>query len=162
MPIFLCTFFIYLARLAWLCFGLDGVSHTFPVYCSFHCLFETGMPRALKIVVIPHNCTTLQGLWYSSHPLWHMQLSFSISWSSSPLSRTALLLKKCLSLVSAFCFSAISFTVRGYISSSSLRFAKTWFIWIVFVSSGSPWVLLEQDQNFEHISHFWLVLILAT
>jgi hypothetical protein len=45
-------------------FGLDGVSHAFPVYRSFHCLFKTGIPRVLKIVVIPHNCTTLQGLWY--------------------------------------------------------------------------------------------------
>ncbi len=63
-PYFLCTLFIHLASLAWLCFGLDGVSHTFPVYRSFHCLFKTGMPKVLKIVAIPHNCTTLQGLRY--------------------------------------------------------------------------------------------------
>ncbi len=74
-----------------------------------------------------------KGFGIASRPLWHMQLLFSISWSSSPLSRTALLLKKCLSLLSAFCASTISFTVRGYILSSSLQFAKTWFIRIVYL-----------------------------
>ena len=39
-------------------------SHSFPVYHSFHCLFEMGMPRVLQIVVVPHNCMTLQGPWY--------------------------------------------------------------------------------------------------
>ncbi len=49
-PYFCVHSFIHLASLAWLCFRLDGVSHTFPVYCSFHCLFKAGMPRVLKIV----------------------------------------------------------------------------------------------------------------
>ncbi len=56
-----CARFFHLASLAWLRFGSYGVSHSFPVYHSFHCLFETSMPRVLKIVVIPHNCPTLQG-----------------------------------------------------------------------------------------------------
>ncbi len=83
-----------------------------------------------------------KGFGITSQPLLHMQLLFSIIWSSSHLSRTALLLNRCFSIVSAFYASTISFTVRGYISSSSLRFAETWFIWIVFVSSGSSCVLL--------------------
>ena len=32
---------------------LDGDTHSFPVYRSFHCLFETGMLGVLKIMVIP-------------------------------------------------------------------------------------------------------------
>jgi hypothetical protein len=63
-PYFCVRFFIHLASLARLCYGLDGVSHSFPVYRSFHCLFETGIPGVLERVVIPHDCTPLQGLWY--------------------------------------------------------------------------------------------------
>ncbi len=61
---YFCVFFIHLASLAWLHYRSDGVSHSFPVYRSFHCLFAMGMPGVLEIVVIPHDCTPLQGLWY--------------------------------------------------------------------------------------------------
>ena len=37
--------------------------------------------------------------------------------------------------MSGFWASTISFTVKGYISSSLLWFVNTWFIWIIFVSS---------------------------
>ncbi len=42
----------------------DGYTHSFPVYCSFHCLFETGMPGVLKIMVIPYRRTPLHWLRY--------------------------------------------------------------------------------------------------
>jgi len=129
------VYIIHLASLAWLCFESDGLFHSFPVYCRFYRLFETGMPRVLKTVVIPHKCATCQGCRPS---LWHMQLSFSIRRSSSPLSSTALLLKYCFRVLSAFWASTIYFTVRGYISSSSLRFVKHWFNRIVLSSSESP------------------------
>jgi len=54
-----CTSFVHLTSLVWLCYGLNGVSHSFPVCHSFHCLFKTGMSGVLKIVVIPHGCTPL-------------------------------------------------------------------------------------------------------
>ncbi len=129
-----------------------------PAFIVFHCLFEMGMPGMLKIMVIPYCRAPLQWHRYydTSFPSCHMQLSFSPSWSSSPLLRTALLLKKCLRIRSAYWASTISFTVKGNISSSLLGFANTWFILIVFVSSGS-WVLLKHDQNFENIIHFWLL-----
>ena len=113
------------ASLAWLGYGSDSVSHSFSVYCSFHCLLKTGMPGVLEIVVIPHRCMPFHGFSIISLPILHMQLLFSTSWSSSPLSRTALCLKNYLSVVSAFWASTISFTVKGCISSSSLRFANT-------------------------------------
>jgi len=37
-------------------FWIGWSLHSFPVNCRFHCLFEMGMPRVLKIVVIPHDC----------------------------------------------------------------------------------------------------------
>ena len=40
-------------------FWIGWIFHSFPVYRRFHCLFETGVPKVLKIVVIPHNCVTL-------------------------------------------------------------------------------------------------------
>jgi len=98
-------------------------------------LWDAGMPRVLKIVVMPHNCATCKG-WRPS--LWHMQLLFSIRRSSSPLSTTTLLLKYCFRVLSAFRASTIYFTVRGYVSSSSLQFAKHWFNRIVLSSSESP------------------------
>jgi hypothetical protein len=55
------------------------------------------------------------GFGITSLPLLHVQLLFSISWSSIPLSRTALRLKKWLNVVSACWASTISFTVKGYI-----------------------------------------------
>ena len=45
-------------------YGSDGGTHSYPVYCSFHCLFETGMPGVLKIMVIPYRCVPLQWLWH--------------------------------------------------------------------------------------------------
>jgi len=137
-------------------FQIGWFSHSFPVYCRFHCLFKTGMPRVLKIVVIPHNSVTCKGFGNTSRPLWHMQRSFSIRRSSSPLSSTALRLKYCFRVLLAFWASTIYFTVRGYIPSSSLRFEKHWFIWIVLPSSESPCVSWYLDQNFEYINHFWL------
>ena len=41
-------------------FVLDRNTHSFPVYRSFHCLFETGMPGVLKVMVIPYRCPPLQ------------------------------------------------------------------------------------------------------
>ena len=43
---------------------LDGDTHSFPVYRSFHCLVETGMLGVLKIMVIPYRRAQLQLLWY--------------------------------------------------------------------------------------------------
>jgi hypothetical protein len=39
---------------------LDGDTHSFPVYRSFHCLVETGMLGVLKIMVIPYRRAQLQ------------------------------------------------------------------------------------------------------
>ena len=152
MSILLCTFFIHLARFAWLCYGSDSFFHSFPVYCRFHFLLETCMPGVLEIVVIPFRCTPLQWLWYYKPTCIVYTTSFSRSWSSSPLSRTALRFKNCLSVMSAFWASTISFTVKGFISSFSLRFANT----MIHLSRiRFDWVLcfvVEQDQNFENIS----------
>ena len=116
MPILSSTFFIHLASLAWLHFGSDGASHFYPVYRRFHRLFKTGMPRVLKIVVIPHNCMTLQGLWQYEPSFVAYATFVSTRRSSSPLSSTALHLKYCFRVLSALCFwaSTIFFTVRGY------------------------------------------------
>ena len=65
------------------------------------------------IVVIPHNCTTLQGLWYYE-PSFVAYAAVSISRTSGPLSSTALILKNCFRVLSAFWASTIFFTVRGY------------------------------------------------
>ena len=64
MSILKWSLLIYLASLAWLCYGSDGYSPSFPVYRSFHCLFETGMPGVLKIMVVPYRRTPLQRLRY--------------------------------------------------------------------------------------------------
>jgi hypothetical protein len=58
---------------------LDGDTHSFPVYRSFHCLFETGMLGALKLVVIPHCRAPLQCFGIMSFPSWHMQPLVSTS-----------------------------------------------------------------------------------
>jgi len=114
-------------------FWIGWFFHSFPVYRRFYCLFETGMPKVLQIVVIPITAWPCKGCRPS---LWHMQLSFSIRRSPSPY-----LVLHC-------------FKVRGYILSSSLRFAKHWFIRIVLPSSESPCV--SGTNIFEYINHFWL------
>ena len=78
-----------------------------------------------------------KGFGITSLPLWQMHFWSSMIQGSSPLSRVALCLKNCLSLLSAFWASTIFVTVRGYISSSSLWFGNTAFSWIILVSSES-------------------------
>jgi hypothetical protein len=34
----------------------DGIARTFPVHHGSHCLIETGVPRVLKVMVIPTDC----------------------------------------------------------------------------------------------------------
>ena len=51
----------------------------------------------------------------------------------------------------------LCFKVRGYISFTSLRFAKHRFIWIVLPLSESP--CLRETKIFEYINHFLVSLL---
>ena len=86
----------------------------FQYIASFHCLFKMSVPQVLQIVAI-QNITACHcnGFGITSLPLLHMHFSSLIIWSSSPLSRVALHTKYCLSLLSAFWSSTISFMTRG-------------------------------------------------
>ena len=132
--------FIHLARVAWHGYGSDDVSNSFPVHHSFDCPFDISFLSSISqlSLFLWDECAlgaedsgdttwlhTVAMACITSLLLLHMQLPLLTSWSSSPLSRTALRLKKWLSLASAFWASTISFTARRGISSSSLRFATT-------------------------------------
>ena len=60
--------------------------------------------------IVARRCS---GLGITSLPLLQMHFWFSIIRSSSPLSSFALIVKKCLRVLSAFWASTISLTVRG-------------------------------------------------
>ena len=139
MPIFSCTFFIHLARFAWLCYGSDGVSHSFPVYCRFHQdVYAQG--------AVDSDDTT------SLHPVamasvlraYLLQLSYSISWSSSPLSGTVLHLKKCLSVVSSYELPQSLSLLRGIfilltaVCKYMIHLSRMCFEWVLFFIAAGP------------------------
>ncbi len=72
---------------------------------------------------------TWSGLGITSQPSLQTKVVFSMSFISNPWSITAMCLKRCFRDASARWVSAISTVVRGYISSSSLQFANTSFMW---------------------------------
>ncbi len=65
----------------------------------------------------------------TSRPSLQAQVVFAVSLISNPWSVTALRLKRCFWDTLARWAAAISSVVRGYISSSSLRFINTSFMW---------------------------------
>ncbi len=75
------------------CVWIRWLFRSFPIHLSFYCF--------LRWVCLGCCCRLLQWQWYNEPSLLHVQFLSSLIWRSSPLSRVALHLKKCLSLACA-------------------------------------------------------------
>jgi hypothetical protein len=83
------------------------------------------MPVVLKIVMISHGCMPLQWLWYYE-PSFIVNASFVfIELKFQSFIQDSIAFKEVFECNVSFWASTISFTVKGYISSSSLWFANT-------------------------------------